>query len=82
MAAVTLATLKDPKPVVGEAHVRGQRWYLQGSIEQEVAIEIVKLLKDMMKVKILTCIHMHVHVYIWYWLVMRSYIVTDMVCLC
>ena len=50
MAAVTLATLKDPKPVVGEAHVRGQRWYLQGSIEQEVAIEIVKLLKDMMKV--------------------------------
>ena len=45
-----LATLKDPKPVVGEAHVRGQRWYLPGSIEQEVAIEIVKLLKDMMKV--------------------------------
>ena len=61
MASVTLVTLKDPKPVVGKAHVRGQRWYLQGSIKQEIAIEIVKLLKDMMKVKILTCIHVHVH---------------------
>ena len=49
-AAVTLAALKNPKPVAGEAHVRTLRWYLQGSIEQEVAIEIVKLLKDMMKV--------------------------------
>ena len=72
MAAVILATLKDPKPVVSEAHVRGQCWCLQGSIKQEVAIEIVKLLKDMMKVKTLTCIHIHVHVYIWYWLIMRS----------
>ncbi|XP_019855060.1 PREDICTED: E3 ubiquitin-protein ligase MYCBP2-like isoform X1 [Amphimedon queenslandica] len=48
-AAVTLAALKNPKPVAGETHVRPLRWYLQGSIEQEVAIEIVKLLKDMTK---------------------------------
>ena len=50
VAAVTLEMLKDPKPVVGEAHVRGQHWYLQGSIEQELVIDIVNLLKGMMKV--------------------------------
>ena len=50
MAVVTLERLKDPKPVVGEAHVRGQHWYLQGSIEHELVIDIVNLVKDMMKV--------------------------------
>ena len=82
MAAVTLATLKDPKPVVGEAHVRGQRWYLQGSIEQEVAIEIVKLLKDMMKVKILTCIHVHVHYILVLGLLANNEVKYIIVCLC
>ena len=50
MAAVTLKTLKDPKPIVDKALVRGQHWYLQRSIEQELVINIVNLVKDMMKV--------------------------------
>ena len=62
MAAVTLERLKDPKPVVGEAHVRGQHWYLQRSIQQELVIDIVNLVKDMMNISICT-VHVYVHVH-------------------
>ena len=48
VTVVTLKAPKDPKPVVDEVHVRGQCWYLQGSFEQKVAIERVKLFKNMM----------------------------------
>ena len=47
ITALTLACLVNPKPVPGETTVKAQRWYLKGTISQEVASEVVKLLKDM-----------------------------------
>ena len=49
VSAVTLANLANPSPVPGETTIRNQRWYLRGSIDNEVASEVVKLLKDMTK---------------------------------
>ena len=48
--AVTLASLTSPKPVPGEGSVRDLRWYLHGSMDQEVAAEVMKLLKNMTEV--------------------------------
>lgn len=47
ITALTLANLVNPKPVPGETTVKAQRWYLKGVVSQEVASEVVKLLKDM-----------------------------------
>ncbi len=49
VSAITLGCLVNPKPIPGEAVVKAQRWYLRGAISQEVANEVVKLLKDMTK---------------------------------
>ena len=49
ISAATLACLVNPKPVPGETTIKNQRWYLKGSINQEVGSEVVKLLKDMIK---------------------------------
>lgn len=48
--AVTLAALTNPMSVPGEGSVRAERWYLCGSMVQEVAAEVVKLLKSMTEV--------------------------------
>ena len=50
MTAVTLACLKDPKTVAGEATVKSQRWYLNGTVVQDVAAEVMQLLREMTKV--------------------------------
>ena len=47
ITALSLACLVNPKPVPGETTVKAQRWYLKGVVTQEVASEVVKLLKDM-----------------------------------
>ena len=47
ITAVTLANLTHLKPVPGESHVRNQRWYMHGSLTQEVAAAVINLLKDM-----------------------------------
>lgn len=47
ITALSLACLVNPKPVPGETTVKAQRWYLKGGVSQEVASEVVKLLKDM-----------------------------------
>lgn len=47
--AVTLLSLLNPKPVMGESTVRMQRWYMRGPMSQEVAFEVVKLIKEMTK---------------------------------
>lgn len=47
ITALSLACLVNPKPVPGETTVKAQRWYLKGIVSQEVASEVVKLLKDM-----------------------------------
>ena len=44
--AVTLLSLLNPKPVMGESTVRMQRWYMRGPMSQEVAFEVVKLKED------------------------------------
>lgn len=49
ITAITMDKLINPKPVSGETTIRAQRWYLKGSISQEVAGEVIKLLKDMVK---------------------------------
>ena len=49
ITALTLACLVSPKPVPGETTVKSQRWYLKGDVSQEVAGEVIKLLKDMSK---------------------------------
>ena len=49
ISAITLATLINAKPVPGETTVKAQRWYLKGAVSQEIASEVVKLLKDMIK---------------------------------
>ena len=47
ITALSLACLVNPKPVPGETTVKALRWYLKGTISQEVASEVVKLLKEM-----------------------------------
>ena len=47
ITALSLACLVNPKPVPGETTAKAQRWYLKGVVSQEVASEVVKLLKDM-----------------------------------
>ena len=49
ITALTLAHLVNPKPVPGETAIKSQRWYLKGTIDKEIASEIVKLLKDMIE---------------------------------
>ena len=49
VSAITLGCLVSPKPVPGETTVKAQRWYLRGAVSQEVAREVVKLLKNMTK---------------------------------
>ena len=57
-SGVTLASLTSPKPVPGEGSVNHMRWYLHGSMDQEVAAEVVKLLKAMIEVRNTTyCMH-------------------------
>ncbi len=49
ITAITMDKLINPKPVSGETTIRAQRWYFKGSISQEVASEVIQLLKDMVK---------------------------------
>ena len=49
ITAITMDKLTNPKPVPGETTIRAQRWYLKGGVSQEVAGEVIKLLKDMVK---------------------------------
>lgn len=49
ISAIRLEKLVNPKPVPGETTVRTHRWYLKGSVSHEVAGEVIKLLKDMVK---------------------------------
>ena len=51
ISAVTLGCLKNPKTVAGEGTVKSQRWYLKGGVGQDIAAEVMKLLRDMTKVK-------------------------------
>ena len=55
VSAVTLSCLKNPKTVSGEAIVKTQRWYLQGTIGQDIAAEVMKLLREMTKVPYIIC---------------------------
>ncbi len=49
VSAITLGCLVNPKLLSSETAARAKRWYLRGTISQEVANEVVKLLKDMTK---------------------------------
>ncbi len=49
ITAIMMDKLTNPKPVPGETTIRAQRWYLKGSVSHEVAEEVIKLLKDMVK---------------------------------
>ncbi len=49
ISAITMDKLIKPKPVPGETTIRAQRWYLKGRVSQDVAKEVIHLLKDMVK---------------------------------
>lgn len=51
MSAIRLVSLKNPKTVAGEGTVKNQRWYLQGTVGQDIAAEVMKLLREMTKVR-------------------------------
>ena len=55
-SGVTLAGLTSPKPVPGDNNMR---WYLHGTVDQEVAAEVVKLLKAMIDVRNNSFDYMH-----------------------